>query len=296
MKILILVVIIVSYFLANILQNNLSDSLEGRIYPANLFQMTWMILAIIVFSIIGTIDGGLGFSKFTMVMGGFAGICNVLGGLCLLGALATGPLSITILIFSMYVVVPPLLAMVFLNEQATKAQLIGMVLIIVVLFISNLGKERTEEKKGRFWWLLCIGSVLGIGLSSYFMKLHQYRLPDQEIWEYSICNYCMGALLAFLAFCYFRNRDRKKQSTPYHFSLRSFFGPAIGMAVSEGVANLGNLYNASRIPAIVLYPVTQLGTLMMTVLFGVFFLKEKLTRNSVICLTLGMIAIVLMNF
>lgn len=297
MKFIVLVVIILCYFLANIFQNRLSGSLENRIYPANLFQVVWMLLAIIVFAVIGTSTDGLHFSKYTVTMGALAGVCTIAGGMCLLGAMATGPLSLTILIFSMYVIVPPALAVPFLGEEITVCQLIGMIIILAVLIFSNYSGTEEKQSKSHKWWLLCLGSVLGMGLANYIMKVHQYHLPDQDIWEYSIASYMAGVVMAGIVGTIFFSREKKKtEFQPYNFSWKSFWAPAVGMAVTEGMANLGNLYNASRLPAIVIYPVSQLGTLMLTVLFGLIVLKEKLTKVSAVCLVLGMAAIVLMNF
>lgn len=297
MEYMVLVLIIFSYFLANIFQNRLSASLKGRIYPSNLFQVTWMLLASFMFAAAGLITGGLHFSSYTVRMGALAGVCTITGGMCLLGAMAMGPLSLTILIFSMYVIVAPALSVVFLNEKVTICQVIGMLLILAVLLLSNYSREGGKGRRSRVWWLLCLGSVAGTGLSNYVMKVHQYRMPNQDVLEYSVASYGSGVICAaVLALFFWRNAGKAPDASPYRFTWKSFFGPAIGMAVTEGIANLGNLYNVSRLPAIVLYPVSQLGTLMLTVLFGITALREKLTRVSAACLILGTAAIILMNF
>lgn len=253
MKYIILALIILSFFFANIFQNRVSGSLEKRIYPANLFQMAWMLLAIVLFAVIGTSVGGLHFTRYTIRMGSLAGIFNVAGGICLLGALASGPLSMTILIFSMYIIVPPVLATLFLGETATICQLIGMILILVVLFLSNYKTNDEKETKSPYWWLLCIGSIAGIGIANYVMKVHQSRLPDMELWEYSISSYAAGAAYAAAMAILFYNKEKKKKGfIPYRFHWKNFYIPAVGMAIAEGAANWGNLYNASRLPAIVL--------------------------------------------
>ncbi len=294
----VLLLIVISFFGANIFQNRLSGSLEGRIYPSNLFQVVWMFLAAAVFLVLGAAgNGGLHFSSYTVSMGMLAGVFVLAGGMCLLGAMAVGPLSLTILIFSMYVIVPAILSILFLKEEVTVFQIVGMVLILIVLVISNPVGGKEEMRGSRVWWLLCIGSVLGTGLSNYVMKVHQYHLPGQQIFEYSISSYIAGIVCAGILAGFFYNREKKQAGfVPYRFTWKCFFGPAAGMAVTEGIANVGNLYNASRMPAIVLYPVSQLGTLMLTVVFGVLVLKEKLTGRSVVCLVLGIAAILCMNF
>ena len=126
MSALVLVLCVLCYFVANIYQNKFSATLENRIFPMNCFQMLWMAMAIAAFAVFELLTDGFQFSTTTITYGMVAGVITLLGSLCLLGALSKGPLSLTILIFSMYVVVPPVLAMIFLGEKATICQLIGI--------------------------------------------------------------------------------------------------------------------------------------------------------------------------
>lgn len=268
----------------------------GRIFPMNCFQMLWMALATGAFILFELCTDGLQFSGTTCMYGAVAGGFSLLGSMCFLGALACGPLSLTLLIFSMYVVVPPVLAMAFLGESATPCQIIGIIIIVLVLILSNYNKDETGKKYSKKWWLLGIGSVVGVGVTNYIAKLHQTIMPGREVREYSIVLYLTGILLAFFFSLYFRKKDAKKNPVPYKFTFAGFVVPAIVIAITQGGANLCNLYNASRLPAIILYPVSQLATLMLSTVYGAVVLKEKLSKLMMACLAMGAIAIVLMNF
>lgn len=294
MSVLILILCVICYFVANIYQNKFSVTLENRIFPMNCFQILWMAIAVAAFSVFEVCTGGFQFSTTTISYGAIAGVVTLMGSLCLLGALSKGPLSLTILIFSMYVVVPPVLAVIFLGETATPGQIAGIILIIVVIILSNYNKDETGKKYSRVWWLLCIGSVLCTGLQNYLAKLHQTKLPGQEETEYAIVNYDVAILLA--AVCALVTGKKEAGRGKYRFHIKTFLIPAVVVAFTQGGASLCNLYNASRLPAIVLFPVTQLSTLLLTMIYGVIILREKMSRVTGICLVLGAAAIVLMNF
>jgi len=253
-----------------------------------------MAMAIAAFAVFELLTDGFQFSTTTITYGMVAGVITLLGSLCLLGALSKGPLSLTILIFSMYVVVPPVLAMIFLGEKATICQLIGIVLIIIVIILSNYNKDESGKKYSRVWWLLCIGSVIFTGLSNYLAKVHQTKLPGLEQREYAIVSYSVAIVIAFICAMVFKKKEAGREK--YVFHAKTFLLPAIVVALTQGGANLCNLYNASKLPAIVLYPVTQLSTLLLTMVYGIIFLKEKMSKLTAVCLTLGAVAIVLMNF
>lgn len=296
MSIAVLGICVICYFIANIYQNKFSSSLKGQIYPMNYFQIVWMGVAGIGYFLVGLFSGGMHFSGLTIWLGSLAGIMSILGGMALMGGMARGPLSMTILIYSMYIVIPPIMAGLFLHETVTKSQIIAILLIIVVIFLSNSGGGKEKKIQDRWWWFLCIGSVICIGLSNFVMKFHQKIMPGAEIKEYSIVSYIWGILIAGLFAVVLRNREMKLGHERYRITAKYFVIPAIMTALVQGCANVCNLYNASRLPAIVLYPVTQLSTLMLTVLYGILFLKEHPTKRTVSCLLLGVAAIVLMNF
>lgn len=294
MSAFVLILCVLCYFVANIYQNKFSVTLNNRMFPMNCFQMLWMAMAIAAFAIFELMTDGFQFSDITISYGAVAGVTTLLGSLCLLGALSKGPLSLTILIFSMYVVAPPVLAVIFLNEQVTACQIVGIVLIVTVIFLSNYNKDESGKKYSKVWWLLCIGSVVFTGLSNYIAKVHQTKLPGKEVREYAIISYSVAIIIAFI--CGLIAKKKESGMEKYEFRAGTFLLPAIMVALTQGGANLCNLYNASRLPTIVLYPVTQLSTLLLTMVYGVVFLKEKLTKLTIICLVMGAAAIVLMNF
>lgn len=297
MSAFVLAISVVCYFFANIYQNKFSSTMNGKLYAMNYFQMLWMGIATTAFFIMELVSDGLSFSLLTLQLAPIAGLFTILGGMSLLFAMAKGPLSLTVLIFSMYVVIPPLLAMPILGEHFSALQWVGLVLILFVIFLSNFDCDAVGKKYSKIWWLLCIGSVFFTGLSSFFMKYHQTMMPGLEQREYAIVSYGCGIILACLISIILKKKiDDGNENNSYKFTKAGFFLPAVMVALMQGGANLCNLYNASRLPAIILYPVSQLSTLMLTVVYGIVVLREKPTKVSISCLFLGALAIMLMNF
>ena len=262
----------------------------------NLFQICWMGIACLALSVIEALTNGLQFSAATVLLGGASGIFNVFSGMSLLMAMTTGPLSITILIFSMYVVVPPILAIPILHEQNTFCQGIGILMIIAVLVTGNYSKPADSAPRTKKWWLYCVSSALFSGLASFLIKVQQMLLPGLEQREYSISNFAAGVITAGIFYLWFSRRDAAEGKARYKPTAALFLVPAIALAICQSGAQMCNLYNATRLPAIVLYPVTQLSTLMLTTVYSIVFLHERPTPRNIACLTMGGTAILLMNF
>ena len=151
MSVFVLALCVCCYFVANIYQNKFSSTLEGRIYPMNYFQILWMAMAIGAFVTFELLTDGLQFSKTTCLYGACGGIFSLFGAMCFMGALSCGPLSMTLLVFSMYVVVPPVLAMIFLGEKATGCQVVAILIIILVLILSNYNKDDVGNHFSKKW-------------------------------------------------------------------------------------------------------------------------------------------------
>ncbi len=297
MEIIVLSISVLCYFFANIAQNKFSSSLKGYVYPMNYFQMLWMGIACVAYIIYQFSIAPFSFSVFTISLGAIGGLMSLLGGIALLMALSKGPLSLTILIFSMYIVIPPMLAIPFLGETLSFFQIVGLLLIIAVLIITNYNSEDSKQEKSKTWWILSTLSSLFSGLSQFMMKYHQTYMPELEKNEYIISGYVSGVLISVVVAQIFRERDLQlNDNIKFKFEARTFLLPALGVAATQGIASFCNLYNASRLPAVVLYPVSQLATLMLTVLFSIFALKEKPTKATMIGLLCGVVAIVCMNF
>lgn len=245
---------------------------------------------------IGLLQREAAFQAVTAVSAAGAGVCSVLSGLGLIQALACDPMSMTILVFSLSVVVPPGLSILFLRETPTPAQLAGLILIMAVLILVN-GKKNTDQQKGDGRWLaLALLSAASSGVSTFLSKFHQTVLPGQEELPYAFICYLVGSVFSLMLLPVLSRLEGKSEKPPYAFRLKGFFLLAAGTALTLGGAQMCNLYNASRLPAIVLFPVVQLGTLMVTVVYSLLMLKEKPTFRLHMGLAMSMGAILCMNF
>ena len=70
---------------------------------------------------------------------------------------------------------------------------------------------------------------------------------------------------------------------------------AVIQAATNGIANALYVKAAADIPAVVLYPTVETGSMLLTSLVAFIFFKEKLTKTGIIALILGCAAVFLLN-
>ncbi len=198
MEITVLCLCILCYTVGNACQNRFSSTLEGRLPVLGLFLACWMGLAAAVFLLVGLMSQEVSFQLVTAVTAALAGLCTVLSGVGLIGAFSCGSMSMTMLIFSMSVVVPPALSILFLHETPTLAQFAGLLLIIAVLVVANGGRSSDEKKGNGKWLALALLSAVSSGGVNFLSKLHQTALPGREEIPYSFLCYLTGGIFALL--------------------------------------------------------------------------------------------------
>ena len=70
---------------------------------------------------------------------------------------------------------------------------------------------------------------------------------------------------------------------------------AVIQAGSNGLANALYVKAAADIPAVVLYPTVETGSMLLTSIVAFAFFKEKMTKQGIAALILGMIGVTLLN-
>lgn len=296
MTVFALVLTSLCYFISNIYQNKFSESLKGRRYPLPMFNGLWMVITATLLFVYKLFAGEFRFSGATLMIAAFSGVFIALSSMMLVLALGSGPMSLTILLFSVNSVIPTLLSVFVLNEKITIFQVIGMLLILLVCILINLNRGDLGLKIEKRWFLYTLLALVFTGANGFCTKLHQTKLPNLEQIEYSIVLFACGALIEIIFFVFLHWQDKLKGTERYVCRFSYFYLPIVIIAIVQGTAMLCQLYDSSRIPAVILFPVMQLLILMMTTVFSIFRLGERPKKKTVYCMVLGMVAIILMNF
>lgn len=179
------------------------------------------------------------------------------------------------------VLIPVMAAVLFFHERMRWPQLVGAVLAVAAILLINIEKDDLGHggKKG---WLLVLLLVSGLTdtMANIYDKTGTEALKNHYLF-YTFLMACVLALLMAL-----RKRERAKPADV-------FFGLLIGVPNYYSARFL--LSALSRVPAVIVYPVYSVGTIITITLVGLIAFHEKLSRQKTGALVLILAALLMLN-
>ena len=233
-------------------------------------------------------------SMFTVWMGIVFGIATALCAIFNMKALECGPLSYTKIIISCSMIIPALAGMLFFEEEAISAwQYIG-IMCMVVSFVCAVDKK--DEKSGAsFRWLFfCLGAFAFCGSVGIMQKIHQSSAYKKEFGVFLIIAFMASAMLSLCAAFACRVKTGERITLLDAGQRKGFWGITLACGIGIAFCNAINIYLSGVIDAILLFPVLNGGSMLLTSAAGFLLWKEKFSRKQYVGLALGILAIFLL--
>jgi drug/metabolite transporter (DMT)-like permease len=267
---------------------------------ASYFLFNTLYFIIMVFFLL-IMNGGIHHvSSLTLRMSLLQSVIYIGTTLVYMKAMASGPYSYTILIFSSSLIVPVLVGVLFWKDKITVSIGAGLALILVTLYLASRqgqgpSSEKTQMSRKEVirWLLLSIAAMLLNGLLMTVSKLHQVLLPGKEISEFLILVFMVACVLSFILFL--ATRKKIGPDAVLHLKNRRF---ALLVLVTGMITAAGSYllhYLESIIPASILYPSMNGGFTVVSAILSVIIFKEKLGKLAIAGLLTGMAALVLIS-
>ena len=183
------------------------------------------------------------------------------------------------------VIVPLLLSIVIYKEDPTIYQLAGIMLAFITILLFYFSLKNDSSKKLRFidyFYLLAV--LIGIGLNDFCMKIFQQWRPEVEKSYFIFIIFSAATIYTF--FVIFIKRIPLKRI----------------VLIRGGILGVPNMFSTffillalAQLPAIVVYPMTNIGIILLTAL-GVWMIwKETLNLFGKWALVSGIIAIIFLG-
>ncbi len=271
-----LLTIICSTSIALILKYN--DARDGN--PLLLLSGNYLIAALISFFYVLT-DASATISAETVIFGILLATLFVYAFFAFAKAVSAAGTALATVSSRLSVIVPLLLSIVIYGEEPSLYQLSGMIIAIftIILFYFSL-KSDGSKKLQIIDYLYLLAVLIGIGLNDFAMKIFQQWRPAAEK------SYFM--MIIFSA------------ATIYTFTILLFKRIPLEriVLIRGGVLGVPNMFSTffillalAQLPAIVVYPVTNIGIILLTTIGAAVIWKEKLNLYGKLALISGIIAI-----
>ncbi len=243
-----------------------------------LFNMTnGLITAVIFWALNGFVFSCTVFSVVVaFVMSALAVTYSVIG----FRVLKMGSMSLyTVFLMTGGMVLPYLYGLLFLDERVSILRILGLVVIVFAVALSNGGKKATTGQL----IALCVAVFVLNGVISILSKTHQItELPTVNAKEYVMLTGPAKFVMCPIAYLLFRKEQT--EVTPRRFGRVI---PIIALsALVSGSSYLLQLLGAVELPASVLYPCVTGGSIIFSSLAGVLLFKERLSWKQWIAVAL----------
>ena len=224
-------------------------------------------------------------------------VCNVTSVL----ALRYGSLALTSLISSYSLMIPTVYGFLRFGEHVYVSQLIGLMLLVVSLYMTNMVKkqpaaEEGQEKEGQkskkntfvLWLIMAIAMALSNAMCTIVQREEQVRFAGAYKNEFMLIA-LLASFVAMLAIGLVRERRDLKTV------MKLGAVPAVLTGAANGATNLLVMICTATIATSIFYPVISGGGMVLAYIISVTLFKEKFTTMQKIGILLGVASLVFLN-
>lgn len=283
MSVLYLILVTVTLSAQQIAQKEYDKRARGGAYTYALIAVLAACLVFLVTSG-GTLEFRLDVSLYALVFA--LGYCTamVTGFL----AIKTGSLSLSALIMQYSLIIPAVYGMALLGEPLKITLFVGIALLIVSLILVNLNGTEGNVRPTLKWAIFAGLSFIGNGTCSTAQKVQQVDFDGKYKSEFMIVGLLTVAVILTVMVLITERRD-------LIHNVRHGGLICAGSGVSNGICNFLMMVLAGMLPASVMYPVVSAGGTIATSLAALLFYREKMSRQQLLGLGLGVLAIIALN-
>ena len=207
-------------------------------------------------------------------------------------AIKCGSLAKTTLITSYSLMVPALVGLIVLREPLGIPMIVGMVLLVLSLWLTNHRKKSADAPKDKFsfkWLIFVLLGFIGNGMCSTVQKLAPHYLgADINLTFSTIAALGLSSVVLITASFLTRETDLKatlKVGAP----LSLFCG------LFNGAVNYLAIYLNQFIPASVMFPVLSAGEIILIFPYTLLVCRETFTKKQWAGFAIGVVSVVLLN-
>ena len=207
-------------------------------------------------------------------------------------AIKCGSLAKTTLVTSYSLLVPALAGLLVLREPLGIPMLVGLVLLVLSLWLTNRQKTAADAPKERItlkWVVFLLLAFVGNGMCSTVQKLTPHFLGgdiNQNLYMIA----ALGLSSAVLITASFITKETSLRDTLKVGAPLSLF-----CGLFNGAVNYLAIYLNQFIPASVMFPVLSAGEIILIVPYALLVRREKFTASQWAGFCVGVVSVVLLN-
>jgi drug/metabolite transporter (DMT)-like permease len=259
-----------------------SDTKRGE--PIVLLAGNYLVASVIAIILL-FMNESRQFSFQTLIFGSVLGLLFVSSFFVYAKAISFAGTGLATTSSRLSVIIPILLSIIIFNEQPKVIHIVGFVFTLmtfVLFYLSVKGNHKNGE--GVLKYLFLIAVFVGIGINDFAVKVFKSWKPEQE--EPFFVLFIFFSALIYSLIYILVNKIKVKRNTVY-------WGMALG--VPNVLSTIFLLSALALVPAISVYPLMNVGIIVLTTILAFVIWKEKLNRWGMLALVSGLLAILFLS-
>ena len=229
----------------------------------------------------------LDLSREVIIWGVLYGITQALFILFKTAAMNSGSVSVTSLIGNLSLIISVVLCLVIWEESIYPADIIGLVLLMLGILLTTYKNSR--EKVTMRWVVfsslfLIFGAAIGITFKAFAKSEAKDSVPSMML----VASAMMLVLYSVISLILGMGAKRQVKSNRER---RAFILTAVGAGVCSCLYNRLNISLSAALPSVVFFPAFNGGVVVISTLFSVLLLGERLSRRQTFGILIGVAAI-----
>jgi drug/metabolite transporter (DMT)-like permease len=225
------------------------------------------------------------FSVQTLVFGAGLGLLFVLSFFAFAKAISYAGTGLATTSSRLSVIIPVLFSILFFNEIPDELHLLGFLFTIItfILFYFSV-KGYHQDGGGTVRYLFLIAVFAGIGINDFAIKVFKSWRSESE--EPYFIFFIFSSALVWSSIYIIIKKIKIIPQTVY-------WGLILG--IPNVFSTIFLLAALALMPAILVYPLMNVGIILFTTLLAFVFWREKLNRRGVFALASGLLAILFLS-
>lgn len=224
-------------------------------------------------------------STTTVIYGIIYGVLLILSQWMFTLALKIGSTAICSVVYSLGFIIPTVSGAIFWDEKFTLTDLIGLILALITIAFTVIGKEKGSNN-GKGFVLPIVIAMLASGGLGIMQKVQQSSAFADERNVFLIIAFTLAFLSSITGFLCCKNKAEIKK--------RHVIFPSIA-GLCFGGANVFNTILAGRIKSAAFFPLQSISVILLSTVLGIIFFKEKLSFKNIMIILLGAVTVIVFS-
>ena len=271
----------------NLLSKNLSDVQFGT-KPFFWCQSALFLCGAVALVLFGKISFGV-VAYQTLIYADVYAILLIFAQWFYTAALAKGNTALCSTVYSLGFILPTLSGAILWAESFSFLDLLGIMCAISAVIVSGLKSQAKEKATKSYYFIPLVIAMLASGGLGIVQKLQQKSAYAEQKSIFLLIAFTLAAVISLI----FSLFAKKQGDPPFR---RGKLAVASCIGVCFGCCNLLNTTLAGLLDSAIFFPALNIGVILLSMICGVIFFKERILKKEITVLILGGVSILLLTF